>query len=52
MLQIRPNDAGRTVDLPVGEIAELRLAEKPGTGFRWRVEETGFRFCLVAADFV
>ena len=39
--------AGRTVDLPVGQVLELRLAENPTTGFRWTFIAQGEPVCVV-----
>lgn len=39
--------AGRTVDLPVGQVVELRLAENPTTGFRWVFVSQGGPVCAV-----
>jgi len=35
MQVIRELDAGRTVEIPVGQTMEIRLPENPTTGFRW-----------------
>ena len=33
--------ANQTIDLPVGEVVEVRLEENPTTGFRWQLVSTG-----------
>jgi inhibitor of cysteine peptidase len=40
--------AGRTVDLRVGQMIELRLKENPTTGFTWRVRQAAAPVCRVA----
>jgi inhibitor of cysteine peptidase len=42
--------AGQTVDLPVGQVMELRLPENPTTGFRWVFIDTGGPACAVSGD--
>jgi predicted secreted protein len=42
-------DDGATITLRAGETVELRLAENPTAGFRWRIE--GAPACRVAEDF-
>lgn len=42
--------AGRTIDLPVGQVMELRLAENPTTGFRWVFIGDRGPACVVSAD--
>jgi inhibitor of cysteine peptidase len=42
--------AGRTIDLAVGQVMELRLAENPTTGFRWNFVSTGAPSCVVVDD--
>jgi inhibitor of cysteine peptidase len=39
---------GATITLAAGEPIELRLAENPTTGFRWRVERASA--CRIIAD--
>jgi inhibitor of cysteine peptidase len=47
MLSIDASYLGRTVDLVVGEIMELRLEENPTTGFRWSMVGDGAPACTV-----
>ena len=42
--------AGKTVNLPVGQVMELRLAENPTTGFRWSFVSKGEPVCVVVGD--
>lgn len=41
---------GRTVDLPIGQVAELRLNENPTTGYRWAVESGPGETCAIVGD--
>jgi inhibitor of cysteine peptidase len=41
---------GQTIDLPVGQVMELRLAENPTTGYRWTFVTDGKPVCVVVAD--
>lgn len=50
MLAIDATSAGQTLTLPVGQVLELRLAENPTTGFRWRFSSDGEPACRVVAD--
>jgi inhibitor of cysteine peptidase len=43
---------GKTVDLGVGQVIELRLKENPTTGFRWEVRRDGAPACRITADFL
>jgi inhibitor of cysteine peptidase len=46
------NASGQVVDLPVGQVAELRLPENPTTGFRWAVTSAASPACrLTDEDF-
>ncbi len=40
MIVVDQSASGQTLDLPVGQVIELRLAENPTTGFRWTVVRT------------
>ena len=42
--------AGKTVDLPVGQVMELRLAENPTTGFSWVFVSKGEPACAVIGN--
>ena len=42
--------SGRTLDLPVGQVLELRLAENPTTGYRWAFVTDGAPTCVVLGD--
>ncbi|MCW3474146.1 protease inhibitor I42 family protein [Limobrevibacterium gyesilva] len=52
MLTIAEAASGQTVDLPVGQVIELRLQENPTTGFRWHFEKRGEPVCKLADDFL
>jgi inhibitor of cysteine peptidase len=39
---------GQTVQVPVGQVAELRLPENPTTGYRWAVTSAGDPSCNLA----
>jgi len=41
LIRIDESADGRTIDLPVGEVIELRLPENPTTGYRWQVDADG-----------
>jgi inhibitor of cysteine peptidase len=41
---------GRQIDLPLGELLEIRLAENPTTGFRWHLVANGSPACVLAGD--
>jgi predicted secreted protein len=41
---------GREVSLARGETFELRLAERPTTGFRWRLVTDGAPTCSLVSD--
>ena len=43
---------GKTVDLPVGQVIELRLKENPTTGFRWQIRSDGAPACRITEDFM
>jgi inhibitor of cysteine peptidase len=50
MIIVDQHYAGQTVDLPVGQVMELRLAENPTTGYRWALVADGAPACLVVSD--
>ena len=50
MILIDQSFAGRSVDLPVGQVMELRLAENPTTGYRWEFVANGAPVCVVMSD--
>jgi predicted secreted protein len=50
MISVDQNFNGQTVDLPVGQVMELRLAENPTTGYRWTFVRDGKPVCVVVAD--
>ena len=39
--------SGQTLDLPFGQVMELRLAENPTTGYRWTFLSNGEPSCVV-----
>jgi inhibitor of cysteine peptidase len=43
---------GKTVDLAVGQVIELRLKENPTTGFRWQLRHDGTPACRITEDFI
>jgi inhibitor of cysteine peptidase len=50
MVPIDEASAGRTIDIGVGEVIELRLKENPTTGFRWQVSQDPGPACRIAED--
>ena len=50
MIIVDQNASGQTIDLQVGQVMELRLAENPSTGFRWRLTSDGAPACVVVND--
>ena len=50
MIVVDQNHSGQTIDLPVGQVIELRLAENPTTGYRWTFVADGAPTCLVVSD--
>ena len=50
MIVIDQNNSGQTIDLPIGQVMELRLAENPTTGYRWTVVADGAPACVVVGD--
>jgi predicted secreted protein len=50
-LQSVEEDAGGgTIDLPLGEVFEIRLRENPMTGFRWNLVTDGAPGCALIHD--
>lgn len=52
MQAISESDDGKTVDLAVGQVIELRLKENPTAGFRWQIRRDGAPACRISEDFV
>jgi len=50
MIVVEQGQSGQTVDLPVGQVMELRLAENPTTGYRWRFVADGTPTCVIVSD--
>jgi inhibitor of cysteine peptidase len=50
MSHVDENSNGATVDLTVGEVFEIQLAENPTTGFRWQVHTDGGPVCQPVDD--
>ena len=50
MIVVDQNHSGQIIDLPVGQVIELRLAENPTTGYRWSFVADGAPACVVVAD--
>ncbi len=50
MIIVDQTNSGQTVDLPVGQVMELRLAENPTTGYRWSFTADGTPTCAVLND--
>jgi len=48
MLVINETAAGQTIDLPVGQMMELRLAENPTAGYRWQFDQDGGPSCRIS----
>ena len=44
------SQSGQTLDLAVGQVIELRLAENPTTGYRWAFVTDGAPACAVVGD--
>ena len=40
-MMLSEQDAGRTVEMHVGNVVTIRLQENPTTGYRWAVETAG-----------
>jgi len=47
MLTIDQSYDGRSVDVPVGQVIELRLPANPTTGFSWSIEAAGRPACVI-----
>jgi len=47
MLEINETAAGQTIDLPVGQVMELRLGENPTAGYRWQFDQDGGPSCRI-----
>lgn len=52
MQAIGESHDGKTVDLAVGQVIELRLKENPTTGFRWQIRRDGAPACRITEDFI
>ena len=50
MVQIDESFLNQTVQLPVGQVMELRLKENPTSGFRWSIAAEGEPSCKVMGD--
>jgi inhibitor of cysteine peptidase len=50
VIVVDQSQSGQTVDLPVGQVMELRLAENPTTGYRWTFAADGAPACVVVSD--
>ena len=50
MLEIDESYDGREVDINVGDVAEVKLAENPTTGYRWVFASKPEPVCQVADD--
>jgi inhibitor of cysteine peptidase len=50
MVLIDQSQAGQSVDLPLGQVVELRLKENPTTGFSWSFTANGAPNCAVLGD--
>jgi inhibitor of cysteine peptidase len=50
VIVVDQNHSGQTIDLPVGQVIELRLAENPTTGYRWTFVADGAPTCVVVSD--
>ncbi len=50
MIFIDQTQSGQTLDLPIGQVIELRLAENPTTGYRWTFIANGAPVCVVLSD--
>jgi inhibitor of cysteine peptidase len=47
---LREQDAGKTVDVPVGDVIEIRLSENPTTGYRWTIAQSNEKICSIVRD--
>lgn len=50
LITVDQSYAGQTIDLPVGQVMELRLSENPTTGFHWVFTATGSPACALSGD--
>jgi inhibitor of cysteine peptidase len=50
VIVVDQNHSGQTIDLSVGQVIELRLAENPTTGYRWAFVADGSPTCLLVSD--
>lgn len=50
MLAIDQSQAGQTIELPVGQVMELRLQENPTTGFKWSFAADGSPNCALVGN--
>ena len=50
MVVVDQGQSGQTVNLPLGQVIELRLAENPTTGYRWAFVTDGAPACAVVGD--
>jgi inhibitor of cysteine peptidase len=48
VLTIDQSYDGKSLDLPVGQVIELRLPENPTTGFTWHFDKDGAPACTIA----
>lgn len=50
MRKLTESDAGKTIDVKVGETIELTLPENPTAGFRWHVGTIDRSTCAIVSD--
>jgi inhibitor of cysteine peptidase len=50
MIAVDQTHSGQTLDLRIGQVMELRLAENPTTGYRWTFVVNGEPACIVLSD--
>ncbi|MBV8457854.1 MAG: protease inhibitor I42 family protein [Acetobacteraceae bacterium] len=50
MITLDPAASGQTVEVPVGQVIELRLPENPSAGFRWQFAADPGPACAVVGD--
>ena len=50
MIYVDEGFLDQTVNLPVGQVIELRLKENPTTGFQWSFAKEGAPSCKVLGD--
>ena len=50
MIVLDQNNSGQSLDLRIGQVMELRLAENPTTGYRWAFLRNGQPYCVVVND--